>query len=111
MKSPKLIAVGVLVAVSISGFAQAPVGNRLTFDVASIKPSAPGIRESMSNQPSRLLVNRPMWIHELQAQEARLSTRGRQMVVPDSSHMIPYERPDAIISAIHEVWSAVRANN
>ena len=49
-----------------------------------------------------------MWIHDLQAQEARLSTHGRQIVVPDSSHMIPYERPDTIISAIHEVCSTVR---
>lgn len=57
MKSLKLIVVGVLVAASISGFAQTPVSKRVTFDVASIKPSMPGIRESMSNQPNRLLVN------------------------------------------------------
>jgi pimeloyl-ACP methyl ester carboxylesterase len=49
-----------------------------------------------------------LWIHDLQAQEARLSTRGKQIVVADSSHMIPYERPDTIVSAIHEVWSALQ---
>ncbi len=42
----------------------------------------------------------------LQAEEAHLSSRGKQIVVPDSGHMIPFERPDAIISAIREVWSA-----
>jgi pimeloyl-ACP methyl ester carboxylesterase len=52
-----------------------------------------------------------LWIHDLQAQEARLSTRGKQIIVSDSSHMIPYERPDAVISAIHEVWSALQNAN
>lgn len=49
-----------------------------------------------------------LWIHDLQAQEARLSTRGKQIIVPDSSHMIPYERPDAVASAVYEVWSDLR---
>jgi len=47
-----------------------------------------------------------MWINVLQVEEAHLSTRGRQIVVPDCDHMIPFERPDAVISAIREVWSA-----
>jgi hypothetical protein len=50
-----------------------------------------------------------MWINVLQVEEAHLSTRGKQIVVPDSDHMIPFERPDAVISAIREVWSATRA--
>jgi hypothetical protein len=49
-----------------------------------------------------------LWINVLQAQEAKLSTRGKQVVVPDSTYMIPYERPDAVVSAIHEVWSDAR---
>jgi hypothetical protein len=49
-----------------------------------------------------------MWIDGLQAEEARLSSRGKQIVVPDSGHMIPFERPDAVVSAIREVWSASR---
>jgi pimeloyl-ACP methyl ester carboxylesterase len=49
-----------------------------------------------------------LWIHDLQAQEARLSTRGKQIIVPDSSHMIPYERPDTVTSAVYEVWSDLR---
>jgi pimeloyl-ACP methyl ester carboxylesterase len=48
-----------------------------------------------------------MWIHGLQAEEARLSTRGKQMVVPDSGHMIPYERPDAVVAAIREVRAGI----
>ena len=47
-----------------------------------------------------------VWIKELQARQARLSTRGKQIVVGDSSHVIPYERPDAVIAAIREIWTA-----
>jgi pimeloyl-ACP methyl ester carboxylesterase len=49
-----------------------------------------------------------MWINVLQAEEARLSTRGKQIVVPGSGHMIPYERPASVVSAIREVWAALQ---
>lgn len=52
---------------------------------------------------------RHVWVDVLQAELARLSTRGRQIVVPDSDHMIPFERPDAVVAAIREVWSASAA--
>jgi pimeloyl-ACP methyl ester carboxylesterase len=51
---------------------------------------------------------RDIWINVLQVEEAHLSTRGKQIVVPDSSHDIPGERPDAVVSAIKEVWSTTR---
>jgi pimeloyl-ACP methyl ester carboxylesterase len=44
-----------------------------------------------------------MWINVLQAEEVHLSSRGKQVIVPDSGHMIPYERPAAVVSAIREV--------
>lgn len=46
----------------------------------------------------------------LQAEQARLSSRGRQVVAPGSGHMIPYERPDAVVNAIREVRAAVESN-
>ncbi|HET8923212.1 MAG TPA: alpha/beta hydrolase [Candidatus Acidoferrum sp.] len=47
-----------------------------------------------------------IWIHEMQASLARLSTRGRQIVVPSSNHgSIP---PDVIVAAIHDVVAEVR---
>ena len=49
------------------------------------------------------------WIHDLQPKEAALSTRGKQIVVPDSDHMIPIERPQPIIDATREVVEDVRA--
>lgn len=42
---------------------------------------------------------------QLQVQEAHLSTHGRQVVVPDSGHMIPFERPDAVVDAVREVYT------
>jgi hypothetical protein len=50
-----------------------------------------------------------VWINALQAEEAHLSTRGDQVVVSDSDHMIPFERPDTVIGAIREVWDALRS--
>ena len=47
-----------------------------------------------------------IWRNDLQVREAHLSTRGRQIIVPDSDHMVPFERPDAVISAIHDVFAA-----
>jgi uncharacterized protein (TIGR03435 family) len=57
MKWFKLIAIGTVVAVSTQSFSQKPAITRSTFEVASIKPSTPGMRESMSNPPGRFLVN------------------------------------------------------
>ena len=46
-----------------------------------------------------------LWVHQLQPELARLSTQGKQIVV-DSSHEMPTEHPEVVISAIHEVWLA-----
>jgi hypothetical protein len=52
-----------------------------------------------------------VWMHELQPQLTRLSTRGRQIIVERSGHGIPDEAPDAVVSAVHEVVNAVRGAN
>jgi pimeloyl-ACP methyl ester carboxylesterase len=52
-----------------------------------------------------------VWVNDLQMKEAQLSTRGRRIMVPDSDHMIPFERPDAIVAAIREVSAAASAAN
>lgn len=43
------------------------------------------------------------WVEDLQPRLAKLSTRGKQIVLPDTGHNIPAERPDAIIAAIREI--------
>jgi pimeloyl-ACP methyl ester carboxylesterase len=47
------------------------------------------------------------WV-ELLGELARQSTRGRQIVVKDSGHMIPYEAPDSVIDAVRAVVAEVR---
>jgi pimeloyl-ACP methyl ester carboxylesterase len=47
------------------------------------------------------------WVNDLQVQETHLSTHGKQVIVTGSDHMIPFERPDTIISAVREVCMAV----
>ena len=54
---------------------------------------------------------RAIWMNELQVREARLSTAGKQVIVPDSDHMIPFERPDAVVAAIREVCAAAGARS
>jgi pimeloyl-ACP methyl ester carboxylesterase len=49
-----------------------------------------------------------VWIDDLQVKESRLSTRGERIMVPDSDHMIPDERPDAVSSAVRRVWRAAK---
>ena len=47
-----------------------------------------------------------LWVKVLQPELTQLSTRGKQITVQGSDHMIPFERPQAVVAAIHEVWSA-----
>ena len=48
-----------------------------------------------------------LWINDLQAQEARLSSRGKQIIVSDSGHEMPFDRPDAVVSTIREVYAQI----
>src|SRR5580692_6500180 len=50
-----------------------------------------------------------VWVNDLQVKESQLSTRGKRIMVPDSDHMIPFERPDMIVAAIREVSAAANA--
>lgn len=53
---------------------------------------------------------RNIWINDLQVQLVHFSSRGKRIMVPDSDHMIPEERPDAIVDAVQEVYAATTAN-
>jgi hypothetical protein len=44
----------------------------------------------------------------LQAKLARLSTSGKQVIVKDSSHNIPGQNPDAVVTAVQQVCTTVR---
>ncbi len=49
-----------------------------------------------------------VWMHEIQPKLARLSTRGRQIVLEQSGHEIPRGAPDAVIAAAREVVVDIR---
>lgn len=46
-----------------------------------------------------------IWVEELQTRLAHLSTQGKQIVLPDSGHDVPNDRPDAIVAAVREISS------
>jgi pimeloyl-ACP methyl ester carboxylesterase len=45
-----------------------------------------------------------IWM-ELQTQLVGLSTKGRQVIVPDATHDMPFEKPDVIVGAIKDVMA------
>jgi pimeloyl-ACP methyl ester carboxylesterase len=49
-----------------------------------------------------------IWMHEIQPKLARLSTRGRQIIVEKSGHRIPDEAPEVIIAAVRDVLADIR---
>jgi hypothetical protein len=68
----------------------------------------PGDSPSDPVQAREAAEDQQVWI-ELQAQLARLSSRGRQVIVRDSDHGIPFESPGAVIDAVREVVTQIRA--
>ena len=42
-------------------------------------------------------------VRQLQAQLARLSTQGRQVIMENSGHGIAWEAPEAVVKAVREV--------
>jgi pimeloyl-ACP methyl ester carboxylesterase len=51
---------------------------------------------------------RKIWVEELQADLAHLSTRGKQVVLKDAGHTIQLEDPEAVVHAIQELYLAVK---
>ncbi|HJP86732.1 MAG TPA: alpha/beta hydrolase, partial [Gemmatimonadaceae bacterium] len=50
-----------------------------------------------------------VWMHEIQPKLAKLSTRGRQIIVPNSGHDIPGEAPGAVVDAVRAMLAEIRA--
>lgn len=51
-----------------------------------------------------------VWINQLQKSLAGLSDHGRQIVVQGATHMMPYEKPDAVVDAVRQVVRDVRGS-
>lgn len=52
-------------------------------------------------------VDEDVW-NELQAELAWRSTRGRQVIVPNTGHMIPEQAPEAVAGAVYEIYSEIK---
>jgi hypothetical protein len=69
-----------------------------------------GLPTSVGSSPveeRRLLAEQNVWV-EIQANLARLSSKGRQVVVHDARHTIHFDRPDTVIRAVKEVVEEAR---
>lgn len=58
--------------------------------------------------PEEQLRMRRAWVEEIQPPLARLSTRGRHVLV-DSGHQIPFEAPEAVVKAVDDLVAMTEA--
>lgn len=61
----------------------------------------------LPSQVDRAQFNK-IWIDELQPSLATLSTRGKQVKVQDTGHLIPLQQPRAVVDAIKNLLSQLR---
>jgi pimeloyl-ACP methyl ester carboxylesterase len=68
-------------------------------------------KESDGNYRSEIdqAAARRVWVEGIQAELAQLSSRGKQIIVTDSDHMIPTERPETVVAAIRDIWDQARS--
>jgi len=96
----------------IETLARAVHGPRHEMDPQPVSPQASmisGIRRMGSRRPSYVARVEAAWKagHD---RLAGLSSRGRNTVVPGTGHYIQVEQPDAVIDAVRDVVTAVRAS-
>lgn len=84
------------------------LGDRPAIFLTADAPTSTAELEAMKMTPAQGETMRTVW-RELQADQARWSTRGRQELVPDATHYIQFDRPDVVIRAVREVVQAVRS--
>ena len=49
-----------------------------------------------------------LWQEELVPELVALSPRGAHMVAADAGHIVPFDRPDAVVNAVGRVVGAAR---
>ena len=60
-----------------------------------------GLKTALSDEDQRAYEQ--TWVNDLQLRLAHLSKRSRRVVVPDSGHDMPTDRPDSIVMAVREL--------
>lgn len=66
------------------------------------------VDEGVYDNPADAAAAQKVWVNVLQTDLVRLSSRGKQIIIPDSGHMIPMERPEVVVSAIREIWEQTK---
>jgi pimeloyl-ACP methyl ester carboxylesterase len=106
---PKAVATSAGDATVPESYAQAHaaggLGDRPLIVLTRAKPPS---RPQVTDEERQAAAYEQVWMHELQPQLARLSTRGRQILVSSSGHRIPDEAPDAVVEAVFQVLGETR---
>jgi len=63
-----------------------------------------GLKAALSVEDQRAYEQ--TWVNDLQVRLAHLSRRGKRVIVPDSGHDMPSDRPDAIVTAVRELGAS-----
>ena len=83
------------------------LGDRPLVVLTAMKPMSAEERGAAGVTEEQAKGQKKIWL-EMQQEEVRWSTAGRQVVLADASHYIQYDRPDVVIAAVVEVVAAVR---
>ncbi len=83
------------------------LGDRPLVVLTAMKPMSAEERRTAGITEEQAQSQKKMWL-EMHQEEARWSTAGRQVVLPDASHYIQFDRPDVVIAAVAEVVAAAR---
>jgi pimeloyl-ACP methyl ester carboxylesterase len=85
-------------------------GNRPVIALTAMKPLSPDELKGLNMKAADGERFKQEWAR-MGAEQAALSTRGRQQIVPDAGHYIQIDRPDIVIAAVREVVGEVRADS
>lgn len=84
-------------------------GDRPLIALTALAPFKPEELKTAKMTPEQGARFKQEW-KTLHAEQAALSTRGRQRIVTDAGHYIQIDRPDAVIGAVRDVVDEVRAD-
>jgi len=79
------------------------MGNKPLIVLTGVKQDE-ALRNALS--PEDFARFQDVWVQTLQPRLAQLSTRGKQVILPDVGHNIPAESPESIVNAVREVYAA-----
>ncbi|MFN0181562.1 MAG: alpha/beta fold hydrolase [Gemmatimonadales bacterium] len=83
------------------------LGDRPLVVLTAMKPMSAEERRGVGITEEQAQGQKKMWL-EMHQEEMRWSTAGRQVVLPDASHYIQFDRPDVVTAAVVDVVAAVR---